>query len=144
MAQRIWETRELLILEAVVAAVDAGEDPARPARLAVADLDDKAYIAVGVNLVDDGYLDAIVQPSASGPIGVYVTGIRPKGRRATGQWPGADLGADLVATLNAEIEKTTDEAKKGRLRRLVEAVRDIGTDVASETLSKVIIHRTGG
>jgi hypothetical protein len=96
------------------------------------------------NLADAGYIRAALTKAAGSFRIAYVNGIAPRGRVATGQRPGADIAGDLLQTLETEIERTTDEEKRSRLRRVASACTDLGKDLLIDTLAKVIVHSARG
>ena len=75
---------------------------------------------------------------------VYVVvGVTGKARRATRQWPSARAYEDLIDQLEQRVAATTDEGKKSRLRAAISAVREVGQDVVTDVLAKVIEHQAG-
>jgi hypothetical protein len=71
----------------------------------------------------------------------YVTGIRPEGLEAVGQWPSAGVAADrLIAALDALVDTSPmDSPKRNRLVAirdgLLTAGRDVMVDVAAAVIS---------
>jgi len=45
----------------------------------------------------------------------------------------------LIAALQTQIDSTTDEEEKGKLRRVLDAVQGVGENVAAEVLTKVMM-----
>ncbi len=57
-------------------------------------------------------------------------------------WPGAgpeELVENLLAVLLTAAATETDPARKGRLERLIETIREVGVATAGEVLSKVLL-----
>jgi hypothetical protein len=56
-------------------------------------------------------------------------------------WPadGEVALARLIATLQTQIDATSDEEEKGKLRRVLDAVQGVGENVAAEVLTKVMM-----
>jgi hypothetical protein len=57
-------------------------------------------------------------------------------------WPGGapeELVENLLAVLRAAAATETDPARKGRLERLIETIREVGVATAGEVLSKVVL-----
>lgn len=137
MAESTWYERELPLLEAVRAAEESGDDLEVAARAALPDLDHARYLRTAGALIDDGYLDGKVLPSASGPVRAIVRGLRPEGRRAVGQWPSpADPFDGFLRIIDDRLnDASTDAETKNALQRLRSTVADIGKGTLTGVLA---------
>lgn len=92
-------------------------------------------------LLADGYLrptSAMAWGDPPMPAEVQFT---DRSRQALDGWPGADppdLVANLLAVLAEEAAAEPDDARKRRLLRVAETVRELGVDIAGNVLSQVI------
>jgi len=145
MADPTWTTRERPILEAVRAAEEAGEDLSGAARGAMPDAPIALYGRTIQSLAADDYLDASVRFQGNGePYLVIVTGLAPRGRRAIGQWPSEDVGAELERVLTEQIAGEHDPERKSRLERLRATVADVGLDIMKSVLVELGTRATLG
>lgn len=88
MRDLTWSSRELPILEAVVAAEEEGGDLHAAAARAVPSISDRDLGLCLVRLAADGYLDVRQLANASGgPAAVMIRGARPRALREVGLWP---------------------------------------------------------
>jgi hypothetical protein len=73
-----------------------------------------------------------------------VRGLGPNGRRALGHWPseGEELIHLLIAAVE-EAEATASEDDRGKLRNLLDSLRDVATGTASEVLAAVLLRLAG-
>lgn len=128
--ERTWESRELLLLDAVGQAQEHGVDASKAAKSVLPDLDDIVYRETLAALVDGGYLNGFIKRAAGGQIAVArINRLTPAGRRAVGQWPSDDPAAELLAVLQARIDATKDPDEKSRLERLRDAASGVGMSV---------------
>ena len=139
MVDSTWTTRELPILEAVIAAQERGDDVNAAARTAV-DIDGKLYGEVVDSLRLDGYLDAIVQRNGAHRIfAAVIQGPLPRARRAVGQWPSEDAGTELVRVLEDRMADATPE-ERSKLERARDALQSLGgkllTSIAIEYVKR--------
>lgn len=94
-------------------------------------------------LIEDGYIagagvfwvlgrgDPIITPD--------ILRLTPKGRGAVGDWPsGSEAGDLLIRTLEARLARLPEGERKSGLARLLDAAREVGTEVLTGVLSKVV------
>ena len=133
MAARTWETRELPILEAIVAAEDKVPD------LWAKDIAASTGLPIGDALIG---VRALIEAGYVTGARAYNTGLRfdnhairplESGRRATRQWPSDDAYAELLALLEVRIQAATGD-DRGRLERLRDALVGVGRDVVTGVL----------
>jgi hypothetical protein len=94
-------------------------------------------------LLFDGYIEARSDIEISGGIPALVA-LTPKAFQALDGWPSENptqLYGRLIAAIEAQEKETTDPARKRRLKKAGESMRELGVSTASEVLAKVI---TGG
>ncbi len=144
MAAEIWSWREKPILEAAVSAQAEGRDIATAIanETGLSDADRVRGIAA---LVEDEFLTGTdVTSYGDAGVRVYlVDGVTGKARRATRQWPVERAYDDLIDLLEQRIAVTSDEAKRSKLRAVLGSVREVGQDVVTDVLAKVIEHQAG-
>lgn len=131
MAAYTWSTRELPILEAMVAAQEAGEDVATAARSAVPDISEELYKETIASLRHAGYVDAAVQSMGNNQLMVHPQRVLPAGRRAVGQWPCGDAYDAFVAELENRLEATTDPEEKSKVQRFADDIYGMGKAAAT-------------
>lgn len=142
-----WETRDLPVLCALVAAFDEGVPPP----IGVQEL-------VGRTGLDADTVQAALwalageQPSffeyrdASTFDGrdLMVELVTGHARRTVGTWPTAEVWADrLVHALIQAAEEEPDEARRGKLRRAADVLGGLGRDVLIDVISAVVTRGTG-
>lgn len=116
MASPSWNSRELLILEAMLAASEVALDQAQAAREAVPDLTGPLYGETIAALAEDGYIKAHVHRNANGEVLIaYPERLLPKGRRAVGQWPSNEVAKEFDRLL--EGGRSARPSGPGRLFR---------------------------
>jgi hypothetical protein len=126
-----WGSRELPVLEAVIADFDRvpegggwpdGEDIAASTGLSVADVG-AALLAL------DGQYITVVRSGTAGSW--HVTAVTPDARRAAGQWPSAeDLVEQLAARIGEAAERETDPERKQRFKAVARGLGGVAKDVA--------------
>lgn len=138
-----WDAT-LPVLETVVALydqADAGDDVSQMQvnqRLGREDGDSNTSRAFEV-LERGGYVQgtASIDP-LPGALTVVPT---EKALKLLAGWPadGEVALERLIAALQTQIDATTDEEEKGKLRRVLDAVQGVGENVAAEVLTKVMM-----
>lgn len=145
VAESTWTERELLILEAIRAAEEAGSDFIGAARKAVPDLSSSLYARTIDSLAADGFLDADIHWKGDGePYLVIVKRLLPEGRRAIGQWPSNDPGVELERVLAEAIDREPDPERRTRLERLRATVAETGRDAVKAVLIELAKRTTLG
>jgi hypothetical protein len=143
VAEETWSWREGPILEAAVTADAQGHDIAQAIHDEAGLADDDRMRGIAA-LVEDGYLVGIDVTSGGDPWPMYlINGVTGKARRATRQWPATGAYDDFVDLLEQRIASTGDEAKKSRLRAVLDAVSGLGKDITTDVLAKLIEHQAG-
>jgi hypothetical protein len=114
------------------------------ARTAVPDLRDEVYAETIASLHDGRYLDtAILRGGVGKLVNVRIRRLLPAGRRAIGQWPTGDLADQLFEELRQQIDLETDEAKRGALKRLLDAAGGVGKEVLVAVLIRLAERASG-
>lgn len=145
-ASRIAWDATLPVLQAVVDLydqADAGEDVSQMdvnQRLERRDGDSDTSRAFELLARSDYVVGIDSIENVPGPLTVAPT---EKALKLLAGWPadGEVALERLIAALQAQIEATSDEEEKGKLRRVLDAVQGVGENVAAEVLTKVM---TGG
>ncbi|MEQ1703892.1 MAG: hypothetical protein ABMA25_27610 [Ilumatobacteraceae bacterium] len=130
-----WQTIDLPILRAVVAAEHEGRHLGQAVRDATEHLEARLVEVHLQALIDAGYLHGNVQRAAGGVIYNIAVG-RPteRGRRAVDQWPTVDgFAAELATAFDRAADAETDESRKLGYR---EAAKAILTGVATTAIGK--------
>jgi hypothetical protein len=139
-----WQARDLPVLNAVVSQFDevprtsAWPDAGDIAALTGLALTD---VAASLNAFDGEYLTLVRAGTLSG---WHVTNVTSAARRAVGQWLTPDaLVLRLAEAFGAAAESEADPERKGRLRQVAAFLTSTGRDIATEVVSKVIVHSAG-
>ena len=136
-----WGSRELPVLEAVIADFDRvpegggwpdGEDIAASTGLPVAD------VGAALLALDGQYLTVV----RSGTAGSWhITAVTPDARRAVGQWPSAEnLVEQLAARIGEAAERETDQDRKGKLQAVARGLAGVAKGIAINVASSLIEH----
>jgi hypothetical protein len=98
-------------------------------------------VAASLNAFDGEYL-TVVRP---GTVSCWhVTKVTPEARRAVGQWPTPDgLVVQLAEAFGKGADSEPDPERRSRLRQVAAFLTSTGRDVATEVVSKVILHSAG-
>jgi len=134
----VWASRDYPVLVAVAQMLEQGRSVQA---VEVAEAIGRPQHDVVLALNNLGHMHLIVKDSSTydGPDN-YVTGIRPEGLEATGQWPSSDVAAErLIAALDALVDNAPENSPKHK--RLVAArngLLGIGRDVLVNVGSAVI------
>lgn len=133
MAEYTWDARELPILEAIAAALETGADPARAARDAVPSITDDQYMLTIESLHEAQYIEAHLIPTGQARlIAAIPVRLLPAGKRAVRQWPSGDPGEALVSAVRRAMEAEPDADRKGRLRKVLDALLNAGQDIVTQ------------
>lgn len=142
-----WASRDLPVLEAIVAAF---EDPRR-FRLHIVELVDlcglrEPDVQLALRALQEASPPFIDAPPPSDQV-IYpanIAGVTERARRAVGQWPTAEtLVGRLVAGFNAAAEQEPDPVRKKRLREAAGVLGETTRGVAIEVIAKVLLHAGG-
>lgn len=140
----------LLVLAELDVLVQA--DPATPERRQVldkklADLlgpDMRSRVRHAKQLIDVGYMDGTaVQTGGDGGM-LMARGLGPRGRQELGQWPSE--GQVLLSALITAIEQAegaVPEEERGKVRRLLDAARDVGTGTTANVIAALLARVSG-
>ena len=96
------------------------------------------------DLIDAGYMHGKAEPGMGESGFVHVEGLGPIGRRALGHWP--TEGEALIRVLIAAVEEaqtTASEEDRGKLKRLLDSLRDLTTGAGGEVLGSVLVRIAG-
>jgi hypothetical protein len=143
VVENTWPDREGPILEAIYRAMESGDDLGRAGHEVVPDLPERVYQETLLALAEDDYIEALVQRNAGDVPTVMPTRLLTKGRRAVGQWPGDDVAAELARVVQSLEDAEPDPERKGRFRRLREALADAGKDVVARTMAELLKSLAG-
>lgn len=146
MTQETWTTTALPLLEELVHA-ETGSPADTTSEFIRRCNEDSTVQRTLAALIEDGYIAGagVFWPLGQGEpvISADVLRLTPKGRRAVGQWPSGQAGDVLIRTLEAMLIELPEGPTKGRVRRLLEAAREVGTDVLTGVVSKVLKSTMG-
>lgn len=146
MVNETWTTEAVPLLEAVLAGEIHDPGAVTSELLRRCNLEPTTQRTLAA-LVEDEYL---VGAGVHWPIGrpqpVIVADIlrlTPKGRRAVGQWPEGSTGDLLRGALEAALIELPEGEAKSKVRALLDATRQVGTDVLSAIVSNVVRSSMG-
>jgi hypothetical protein len=138
-----WETRDLLVLEAIVRLYDETGSAMRVAAVgAVAGVSDEDDLQRALRALEHNDPPFVTKMTGSFGVGIILVGA-PTGhaRRVVGAWPTPDALADrIIAALCNAADNELDEAQKGKLRRAAEAVAGVGRDILTDVTAQVITN----
>ncbi|MGZ6299704.1 MAG: hypothetical protein ACXWMN_04335 [Candidatus Limnocylindria bacterium] len=136
-----WADREQLILDAIV----NWSEPDKPK------LEDLASLAgldfreaqEGVrNLFESDYLTGFDVSNLGVGFDLIEIRLVERGLRATGAWP-SDPYDEFLRAVQAAIARSSDAAERSRLAALLEAIKGVGTGVATAVITDVVKRAAG-
>jgi hypothetical protein len=135
-----WESRDLLVLDAVVQIYEETGQAIRPKQIEAATGIDSADVQKALRALlgeNPPFLER-GQGAMGGQI-LMVGKVTGHGRRTVGAWPTAEGLTDRLAQAFAEAAELESELeKKSILKRSAEAFGGVSRDVAAEVIAKVI------
>jgi hypothetical protein len=140
-----WETRDLLVLDAIVRYFDEHDGPEIPDVETFAKLTgmDPGQVARAVRALSPRFIKTAA--TLGGLMAVAIIGITDEARQAVGQWPSPEVWVDrLVQALREAAEREPDPDRRGRLRAMAEGLGGFARDVAVGVLSGGITQSMGG
>lgn len=143
--EETWFSRHLPVLDATVRLLDEGNFLVRVAEIAEATGLDVRAVDRSLDALEGRYIAKYNKLMSGGhPESWYVTKVTTAARQAVGQWPTAEsLTASLAEAFGSAAEREPDPEKKNRLHQVAGFLGSTGRDVATEVISKVILHTTG-
>jgi hypothetical protein len=139
-----WETRDQLVLDAIVRYFDEHDGPEIPDVETFAKLTgmDPGQVARAVRALSPRFIKT--QATLGGLMAVAIIGITDEARQAVGQWPSPEVWLDrLVQALREAAEREPDPERRGRLRAIAEGLGGFARDVAVGVLSGGITQSMG-
>ena len=137
-----WESRDLPVLEAIVAICDeTGSSASKQAVAERTGLDEGTVrLSFFALAAEQPPLFRIGNPSSLAVRDInYATDPTGHARRIVGAWPTPEsLAERIVAALNEAAEEEADDEIKGRLKRGAEALSGVGKGVLTGVLTHVI------
>lgn len=133
-----WETRELLLLDAIAAADDVPIDAEALAET-VDGLEHESLMRVLRSLARADYIEAIlVEPDQTDyPVRVANIRLTERGKIAVGAWPSDDAaGERFLRAVELLADRETDPVKRTRLQALRDAAQTLGSSMLSTVLSQ--------
>ena len=142
--EETWTTTAVPILEEVLRGEQGDADASTASLIHTGDPLVHRTLAA---LIEDGYLGGAGVQWAIGRAEPIITmdilRLTPKGRRAVGQWPDGQPGDVLIRALEAALLTLPEGETKTRVRTLLGAARDVGTDVLSGVISNALKSTLG-
>ena len=138
MTQFTWDTRELLLLQAIAAADDVPVDAEELAET-VEGLEHESLMRVLRSLARAEYIEAtLVEPDQTDyPVRVGNSRLTERGKVAVGAWPSeAAAGERFLRAVEPLVESENDPVKRTRLQALPDAAQTLGASVLSTVLSQ--------
>lgn len=138
MTQFTWDTRELLLLQAIAEADDVPVDAEELAET-VEGLERESLMRVLRGLARADYIEAtLVEPDQTDyPIRVANIRLTERGKVAVGTWPSdAAAGESFLRAVELLVESENDPVKRTRLQALRDAAQTLGASVLSTVLSQ--------
>lgn len=140
-----WDTREKVILAAIVDAENSGADVNRAARSAV-DIDGRQYMLCIDRLARANYIDAHVSRNAGNEITMTnVVCSTPAALSEVGLWPAPESLSALVDLFEALADREPNDERKSRFRAAASSLRNLlalGADVAGVVQGSVAVYQT--
>ncbi|MHB1988705.1 MAG: hypothetical protein ACYCSF_12100 [Acidimicrobiales bacterium] len=146
MAEETWTTIALPVLEEVRRG--ESDDPRVMTAALLGRLNTEAPMRYTfAALLEDGY---ITGAAAHWPLGrgepvivADVLRLTPKGRRAIGEWPSGESGEVLIRALEEATSRLPEGETKKRMSGLLQAAREVGTDILSGVVTNVVKSTMG-
>jgi len=135
-----WASRELPVLDAVVRMLEDKPEVSMGDIASDTGLEPDA-IGRALLALEGPYISDIGKSWGFPPSNWRVMAVTPDARRAIGQWPTPESLVDRLAeAFGTAAESERDPEKKSRLRQMASVLGTTGRDVATEVISKVIVH----
>jgi hypothetical protein len=129
----VWTTRDFPVLREVTRRIDAGETPTIDHIREALSMDDATIRRAVAALERRHLVDGI---SGAGHGVIRFTDVSGAAYIMTGLHPdGDDALADLIAMLQQAADQAGDEEERGRLQRVLGALRDVPRDVMVRVLT---------
>jgi hypothetical protein len=146
MVQETWTTAAVPLLEQVLTGEEGGPRAATSALLQQSNVDRITQRTLAA-LIEDGYLAGAGVHWAMGreePIIIAdILRLTPRGRRAVGQWPSSQAGDVLIHVLEAALLELPEGDTKSRMHGLLNAAREVGTEVLTGVVATVVKSTMG-
>lgn len=137
-----WAARDLPVLDAAVRLLE-DDFEVQVADIAAQTGFDAETVAQSLEALEGEYV-VEVHRTMGDPSVWFIMKVTAAARRAVGQWPTPEsLVEQLAAAFGEAADTEPDAEKKGRLRQVAGFLTSAGRDVATEVVSKVILHSTG-
>jgi hypothetical protein len=139
-----WETRDLLVLDAIVRYFDEDDSAVIPDVGTFAEITGMDPVQVGraVRALSPRFIKTA--PGLGGLTEVGIMGVTDAARQAVGQWPSPEVWVErLVEALHEAAEREADPERRGRLRAIAEGLGGFARDVAVGVLSGGITQSMG-
>jgi hypothetical protein len=136
-----WFTRDLPVLDAVVSLLNEDVDFPDVADIAGRSGIVDAEVGRALRAMDGEYVDLVIGGEVDS---WWVRSVTSAARRAVGQWPTAQGVVDQLAqAFQDAAEYEHDPERQSRLRQVGGFLTSTGREVATEVVSKVILHSAG-
>jgi DNA-binding MarR family transcriptional regulator len=138
-----WASRDLPVLDAAVKLLDENYD-IRVRDIAAETGLDLESVVRALDALEGPYVGEISRTMGPDAGSWYITSVTAAARQAVGQWPTPESLVDRLAeAFGNAAERESDPEQKSRLRQVASFLGSTGRDVATEVVSRVILHTTG-
>jgi hypothetical protein len=146
MVEETWTTTAIPLLEQVLHGEEVDPGAATSALLTQPNTDGRTRRTLAA-LIEDGYIAGASVHWGLGhgepQIIADVLRLTPKGRRAVGQWPSGQAGDVLIHTLEGALLQLPEGETKTRVRDLLRAAREVGTEVLTGVVASLVKSTMG-
>jgi hypothetical protein len=140
-----WTNRDLPVLDVIVRLLDQCEFMVTVRDISAETGFDPNVVDRAITALQGPYVVEYDQFATGGvPDSWRVRHVTQAARQVVGQWPTPETLIDRLAeAFNGAADKEPDPERKGKLRQVASFLGSTGRDVATEVVSKVILHTTG-
>jgi hypothetical protein len=140
-----WTSRDLPVLDVIVGLLDQGQFLVTVSDISAKTGFEPAVVDRAITALEGPYVVKYEQFMTGGiPDSWRVRQVTQAARQVVGQWPTPETLIDRLAeAFDGAADKEPDPERKGKLRQVASFLGSAGRDVATEVVSKVILHTTG-
>jgi hypothetical protein len=140
-----WVNRDLPVLDVIVRRLDEGTFQVTVEEVSSETGFDPATVDRAITALEGDYVAEYQRYMTGGdPRSWCVRKVTSHARRAVGQWPTPEGLIDSLAEAFREAaDDETNSERKGKLREVASFLSSTGREVATEIVSKIVLHATG-
>lgn len=147
MGEQTWSVRESPILEAIFDLEEEGDESGF-SNVMTGNVAERARLELSETrreiraLYEAAFITGHDDSTGSGWDLMSIR-LLERGRRAVGQWPNDDPYLSLVKMIESQIDHEPEGERRARMKKLLGALTDVGSDVAGSVLSAFMQQMLG-